>query len=601
MIDYRSGRDSHFDQIDFIDCYTCEDSHFTNIQYNGVDCFRCDDATGEMRFCPPDDGKQYTCAYGDLCGYANLESPDCTVYCYGDCFSLSRTLLKGIPVRSNLYPLYYICIPWYLYLLYLIPYLIVWEYFDHYFNHRLIEKFNTIMILIDPSWIISKHRRDHIRQLQGMLHGNSDVSEKSDKDSKGAVAEIELAVIMGKSTNDNNSNNTGDNSDKDEHFARNNKEQDKVQNMSHVYRDFRDDYLIQQIAGDAGKTFKFVFDENDLKNGQTTWVKDVTDELSKFVSVSWHLSIPQGILDTIIDEYCCHSLLNVEINDQSVSQSQAELLLLYTKCVYLKNEYFEHYHKICKYLDRLSIFLFIKEMIVLISIVLCFFLQQKDLREMYNETWEYWQLYEQFISMVVNFYFAQMNPLFVFVCCRLLFFKRKDVASLIEDYFGRLKYIDKKNCKKNKKESGNDHELEIVITRRDKCNLFMSHYPNKMVLLQKYFFIKYFIFGFVVLLPFIFVVLFIVCFIYCCVGCKLPTINFGKGKIVIYILMFLSLIISVFCWINVYDAHMFIAAIQRGLVGTDQCPQTHTQLCFGLDCIPKLLVFLILMCYIINT
>ena len=98
-------------------------------------------------------------------------------------------------------------------------------------------------------------------------------------------------------------------------------------------------------------------------------------------------------MDIILDQYC--------IDDKNVNEVQLEyrpdLLLIYIKYIYLKNEYFDYYYKICKILNFYSMFMFIKELAVLISIIACFFIEQETIQSKYNETWDSWQVYQQFV------------------------------------------------------------------------------------------------------------------------------------------------------------------------------------------------------------
>lgn len=49
-----------------------------------------------------------------------------------------------------------------------------------------------------------------------------------------------------------------------------------------------------------------------------------------------------------------------------------------------------------------------------------------------------------------------------------------------------------------------------------------------------------------------------------------------RNKIIGYVVVFSSLMLTLFCWINIYDGHTWIAATARGFLGVDQCPHLYT-------------------------
>ena len=153
---------------------------------------------GQMRDC--DKIEDFICSVREICGYSSINKHDCSVFCYGDCFSASKKKLNGIPHRRNyFYPLYHICIPWYSYLVYLLPHLIFWVYFDYYFNWVLCIKFDTLLLLLfyghytnigkdtPPQTLYLEDVNRDMSQLQEMLHNNTNNNALTDLESKLSV------------------------------------------------------------------------------------------------------------------------------------------------------------------------------------------------------------------------------------------------------------------------------------------------------------------------------------------------------------------------------------------------------------------------------
>ena len=150
--------DSRIDRVNSVTCegsYSCKNCHFSGVEYNSIKCTRddsCVNTKGKLYACKG--SRDYICPITEICAYAEREFHTlCQVFCYGECFATSKRESIGIPRHKDyLYPLYHICIPWYLYFVYLLPYLVFWLCFDYYFNIYLPEKFDTILLLFDQEF-----------------------------------------------------------------------------------------------------------------------------------------------------------------------------------------------------------------------------------------------------------------------------------------------------------------------------------------------------------------------------------------------------------------------------------------------------------------
>ena len=582
---------SHFESIDYLACYgtsscmnsrvdsvksvtcqgshSCENVHFSGVEYGGIKCTTddsCANAKGELYTC--EGYRDFICPIDEICGYARSSSDhDCSVFCYGECFAASKTKLEGIPHRKDyIYPLHHICIPWYLYLVYLLPHVLFWLCFDYYFNLYLPERFNTILLLFDEEFDLlnlgdentskqNKQENDnmididlpsikgnHISHLKCLLYGSEEKSRSAESDWTFIVNESKLSGKMHRSES-----------------------RGAAYNNPNRYFVYNDMYLTEHICG-GGSKYRFKFShKNDFVSAQDDWIHKIEMDVVPTVGVN----IPHEIWN-IIFEYCRDSYNDIELNEQ-LNENEVGLALHFIKYVYLKPEYFNHYEIMYKILSWYAKFEFVKEFVVLISILICFFTS--------NIKKENWQSYEQFVSILVNFYYGPLNPMFIFyavhysfndlmICC---------LPEAITDHHNRLEKVEANN-NNNKKNNKNKNRERLSMSQQ--YNLSMHHCPSAMKKLLVYYFWKYCIIGLVICLPFLFVsgliVSGVVTLWFCCFYTSSSYCIYNKkaqiAKIIFYVWMFFTLMNSMFCWINVYDGHMWIAAIGRSFLAIDQCP-----------------------------
>ena len=589
---------SHFEKIDFLTCYgtsscmdsridsvnsvtcdgssSCKNAHFSGVEYDGIKCTTydsCVNAKGELYTCKG--YYDFICPIDEICGYTQELSAYCNVFCYGECFAASETKLKGIPHRKDyLYPLYHICIPWYLYLVYLLPYVLFWLYFDYYFNLYLAEKFNTILLLFDEEFDLlnlgdenisrqNKQENDmhidlpsvkenHIGRLKCLLYGSEDKNGSAESKWDFIVNQSKLSGKM----------------DKLESRV------SAVYNNPNRYFVYSDTYIWSIFCG-GGSKYRFKFSYNDIMSAQDDWIHKTKIDVIPTVDVI----IPDEIWNIIFD-FCrvVYDVIqlnsNENVNLKQLSENEVGLALHFIKYVYLKPQYFDHYAIMCKMLSWYALFEFIKEFVVLICILICFFTS--------NIKKENWQSYEQFVSILMNFYYGPLNPMFIFYIVHYSFnnlFKCCGIDTITRQH-KRLEEVKTKNNNKNNNNNNNDNNETISISQQ--YNLSMHQCPSAMKKLLVYYFVKYWMVGLVIVLPFLFVaVLTITCILmwsFCC--CKGTTYcvpflykkEVQISKIIFYIWMFATVMNSIFCWINIYDGHMWVAAIGRSFLAIDQCP-----------------------------
>ena len=100
------------------------------------------------------------------------------------------------------------------------------------------------------------------------------------------------------------------------------------------------------------------------------------------------------------------------------------------------------------FLQYYSVFILIKEFVVLISILMCFFSHDyDDIRR------EKWQRSQQFVCTLFNFYFGLIHP-----CCIYSLFH--------QTYYNRLKYID---------HDGYNVKCTLNVNLSPKIKIFVSY------------------------------------------------------------------------------------------------------------------------------
>ena len=380
---------------------------------------------------------------------------------------------------------------------------------------------------------------DGVQKLREMLHGKLYTDDRNRNSNTEAEAKSYVIVKDDESNNDNGN--------------------DKIKN-----RDENDKYLIEHIVGRRRHSlYRFSFNANDLANGQNTWAKMIKIEVRRFVHSFFDLNIPTDLWQIIVDEYCCQPLINDKINidnkidDKKLTHDEKELLLMFLKCVYLPPKYFIDYWSWYACLQWYSIVILIKEGLVLISLLVCFY---NDGYDYYDLRPNNWRNYQQFVSMLINFYFVPTNPLFVVYICYRIHFRSSNYE--VWFYERRLKTINK----------------DKVTNLKVEAHMF----SGVSYILFKYFYIKVWI-EIIICLPFVFVadillVVPVMCVVCCAVACTTTPdccdiLWTQTMKIMLYVIIFGTLTNTVFCWINIYDGHMWIAAMGRGFMGVDQCPQ----------------------------
>ena len=461
--------------------------------------------------------------------------------------------MKGIPDGEDyLYPLYHICIPWYLYLLYLSPYLAFWSYFEYYFNVYLHEKFNTVALLFPKDLDLTKNTNyvqqvssDDILQLESLLNNNHMHGDR------GWISKCRnlLCVHCDKTVT-------------------------METQMSQIISKEKcsDQYIINHLTGSFEYSeFRFIFDTNDLVHVQNDWINRIkTDVIQPHViDELLDVFIPDNIWDIIIDQYCCYlSIKSDEIDYKipSTYQQYQQLLLLFIRNSYLKTQYFDNYDKMYTLLKFYASFQWLKEFLVLISILVCFFVS--DIRK------QSWLGYEQLIVMLINFWFVPLNPWYIFVFGNVW---RHDIP--VDELYAKLSRTNNRPWSQSGK----------IIHPRQHWDYMACHWPVNMQKLYDYHCVKYLIFLSIVGLPYIFIILIplllfvmitFVCgkwlavfhWIWLQLTCK-PQIR----KIIIYVFLFSILINTTFCWFNIYHKHMWIAAMVRSFLAIDQCPHAYDQ------------------------
>ena len=581
---------SNIKKVKNILCYhekSCVSTRLTNIEYKGVTCMykkSCQDITGDVKMCKNDPDATRVCGITETCGYAQpqnswgWEDNGC-VFCYGRCFVATKDArITGVPDDGSdfLYPLQNICVPYWVYLIfYLIPVVLVWSKFDYYYNVFLKTRLNTILLLIN--WDDSKDnyvtRYNKITKLQKLLYSSPTIDTLhvniSEITNKQRMISTKSRISFSKKQT--YKYNKVPRCDRD---MGNLNLMGRNQNTEQIVNDDKD--LVSLITGTdnnnnnvSKQIFQFKFENQDITNAQNNWMKSVYTNIVECDDI---INLPADIWDIIIKKYCCWNTTNIDDIDMD-DKSVADFQLHYIKYIFLKPQYFDHYHKMYQFLQIYSAFKICQEVIQFIAVVICFFTDEKSVNMASG-----WQSYQQFIATFTNFCFMPIHPLAIFY---LLYFAVYSSRDCCGDRRLELPYIE--NNHPRLKRFGSQikmcslHSPQYKKTAQEQYLYIMSNCPPTFKYLLQLYWMKTALF-IVVFIPLVWfpMAIFSVALV-CCIACtKRSTTLKQKVKISLYVAAFCIVMIGVYGLINVYHGHMVLASGIRSFLAIDQCPNGVT-------------------------
>ena len=596
------------------DAYSCSNTNFKKIEFEGVRCcedYSCDDVRGEMTYCSSYDYGDLICDIGDTCGYA-CDSCGCSVFCYGDCFSATDTKMSGIPNISQFrYPLDHLCVRYYVYLLCLMPWLIFWALFDYFYNSFFKKKFNTLLLLNgwntlhekEKSIIKSNSRHNAILELRYFLYLNAKITtqNKTKNKNKNKNKKKQVTRTEDSNTNDNKSKEIGDLLD---HFWLTQEELERshtwwIDELHSNVAPFIEEYfkfkiptevwgiIFDQYCGRSSKNLvsnstnesnvskvnvavdakqAVVIDDDNHDDPKLTKSKPKPKLESKSPSSTGGSRGTSTPLNNDLKPTSDDTSMNTKMVQERESLRYFRFHFISTK--FVTKKYFDYYNKMYNFLRFYAVFKFISEVLVLLSILICFFSDKIYLDEKNG-----WVTYRQFVATLVNFYFVEINPLFAYLMVHFSF----DQSITKQCETQRLSHKTAKGDYQQGLYGGKYYSQETMY--KERYSYLMSNYPPLMTRLFEYYFIKYGIF-ILVFCPVIFLGFIVTLAIGGCCFCWLEDIDViywpkkvqQSIKIFFYVFCVVALINSTFGWIDVYSGHMWIASIGRAFLAVDQCP-----------------------------
>ena len=333
--------------------------------------------------------------------------------------------------------------------------------------------------------------------------------------------------------------------------------------------------------------FNFEFKNDEIMKARRHWMELM---YANIVNRDEIVNIPVDIWDIIIKQYCCWdttTIENITVNDEIL----ADFKLYYIKYLFLKPKYFDHYRKMYQFLQIYAAFKICQEMIYFILFLIYFFTHQEHLDLYTVHMSSGWERFQQVMATLTNFYFMPIHPLCIFYSLYIPCLTSQCCNDEHEDYVLRrcieenhpklnLTYPGFLQYEKIRRQSQDSHEYKETKLKWEQYAHFMSNWPPILKYLLIFYWIKtaVFMMAYVVLawIPVLFLCYLLLRVAGDLADCKCSNSCKQKMKMILYFATVFAVMFGVFFAINIYDGHMFVAAVVRSFLAVDQCPRGVT-------------------------